>query len=418
VTLDEGEAASPPVVPVPATSPLREVLALPSFRRFLGAQFLSALVNGTLRFVLVWLTLDLTDWSPAVGLVGLALGFSALGVAVPAGAISDRTDRRLLFVRLSAATAVVLVSATVLVALEVASVLVVAVHAAVLGGLLAAVSPAVQAMVPALVPRERLMNGVALQLMSMNVAMMLGAVAGGAAIAVAGNAGALGLLAGCKAVAAVLMVRVRLPQVERTATTRLHTEIWEGVRWAAGREPVRSLLGVMVVVGFMWGGVQLLLPELARDEMGQEAFAASVLFAPLGLGMLATSVFLAGRDDLRRRGLLLALAFGLGAGPGVMLLGISRVYVVSLLLMGLWGIGGGIAMTMQRTLLQETIPDRLMGRVMGLNTLGMLGSFPLAALVVSLLAGATGSGTALVIMGAVTTVLAAGLTFRRPVRGA
>src|SRR5688500_14511542 len=89
-----------------AESPLREVLALPSCRRFLAAQFLSALVNGTLRFVLVWLTLELTEWKPAVGLVGVAIGISALAVAVPAGAVSDRSDRRLLFIRLSVVTTV------------------------------------------------------------------------------------------------------------------------------------------------------------------------------------------------------------------------------------------------------------------------------------------------------------------------
>lgn len=168
--------------------PLRALLGLESFRRFLLAQTLSALVNGTLRFVMVWITLDLSDWEPAVGLVGLALGLSGLFVAIPAGAWSDRVDRRVLFVRLSGLTAVVLVSATVVVATDAANVALLAAHALVLGGLLAAVAPGVQAMVPALVPPERLMNGVALQMISMNVAMMLGAVAGGAATAVAGNA--------------------------------------------------------------------------------------------------------------------------------------------------------------------------------------------------------------------------------------
>ena len=66
--------------------------------------------------MLVWITLDLTDWQPAVGLVGLSLGITGLLVALPAGAWSDRLDRRTMFVRLSAATAVLLVSATIAVA--------------------------------------------------------------------------------------------------------------------------------------------------------------------------------------------------------------------------------------------------------------------------------------------------------------
>ncbi len=411
----------PDSVPVdaPVERPLRELLGLVSFRRFLLAQTLSALVNGTLRFVLVWITLDLSDWSPAVGLVGLALGLSGLAVAVPAGAWSDRTDRRLLFVRLSAITAAVLVSATILVALELGGVAVLALHAVALGGLLAGVAPGVQAMVPALVPPERLMNGVALQMISMNVAMMLGAVAGGAAIALGGNAGGLGLLAACAAAAAISMARVELPvRPATTSTDRFRTQVAEGMRWALGREPVRSLLGVMLVIGFMWGGVQLLLPDLAKQELGAGAFAASALFAPLGLGMVTTSLVLASRVAVAHRGRLLALAFTLNAGPLVVVMALSRSYLLTLVLMAIWGVGGGVVMTMQRTLLQERTPDALMGRVMGLNTLGMLGSFPLAAAAAALLTGATSTSTALVVMGVGTVVAAAFVSLRRPIRTA
>ena len=409
--------AAPDAVPG-ADRPLRALLALPSFRRFLVAQTLSALVNGTLRFVLVWITLDLSDWEPAVGLVGLALGLAGLAVAVPAGAWSDRTDRRALFVRLSAVTAVVLGSATVVVAADLASVGLLAVHAALLGGLLAAVAPGVQAMVPALVPPDRLMNGVALQMISMNVAMMLGAVLGGAAIAVAGNAGGLALLAVCEAAAAVSMARVDLPARATAAPARLRVQILEGVRWSLGREPVRSLLAVMLVIGFMWGGVQLLLPDLAKDELGAGALASSALFAPLGLGMMTTSLVLANRTSLARRGRLLAVVFTANAGPLVVLIALSRSYVLTLAAMAVWGVGGGIVMTLQRTLLQERTPDELMGRVMGLNTLGMLGSFPLAAIATAVLTAAVGTTTALVVMGAATALAAAAITFRRPIRTA
>lgn len=95
---------------------------------------------------------------------------------------------------------------------------------------------------------------------------------------------------------------------------------------------------------------------------------------------------------------------------------LSRSYVLTLALMAVWGVGGGIVMTMQRTLLQERTPDQLMGRVMGLNTLGMLGSFPLAAVAAAALTSATSTTTALVVMGVSTTVAAGAMTLRRPVR--
>lgn len=401
---------------VPPAKPLVEVLGLPSFRRFLGAQFLAALVNGTLRFVLVWLTLELTDWTPAVGLVGVALGVSSLAVAAPAGALGDRVDRRLLFIWLAAATTVVLTVGTVLVALDAVDVVTLAVLGAVLGGLLTAAAPTVQAMVPDLVPPERLMNGVALQFISMNVGMMLGAIAGGAAIAVAGNAGGLGLLAALEALAVLLMIGVRLPPRERRPpATRLRADVGEGVRWALGREPVRSLLAVMVLIGVMWGATQLLLPDLARDVLGQGAFGASLLFAPLGLGMLTTSLVLANREGLAGRGRLLAVVFTGNAGPLLVLIGLSRSYALTFGAMAVWGIGGGIVMTLQRTLLQERTPPELMGRIMGLNTLGLLGAFPLSAALTSGLTSFLATGTALAVVGGGIAVVAALVTFRAPI---
>lgn len=392
--------------------PLREVLALPSFRRFLAAQFLSALVNGTLRFVLVWLTLELTDWKPAIGLVGVALGLSALMVALPAGAISDRLDRKPLFIRLSAVTTVVLLLATVLVAEDRATVPLVAVLAAVLGGLLAAVAPTVQAMVPALVPPQRLMNGVALQMISMNVAMMTGALAGGAAIAVGGVAGGLGLLAVLEGVATAQMVGVRFPAARepvRREPARLWADIADGMRWAAHHEPVRSLLGVMLAIGFMWSGVQLLLPDLAREELGQRAFASSVLFVPAWPGD-ARHLVAAGQPAHRGAA---RSATGVRVHPQRRTTG-GADCSVALLRSHARPHGGGIVMTLQRTLLQQHTPDHLMGRSMGVNTLGLLGSFPLAAAVTSGLTAIVGTGWALACMGGATTVAAAAITLRRP----
>lgn len=405
-------------------SPLRQVLGLVSFRRFLVAQFLSALTNGTLRFALFWLTLDLTDWDPAPSLIGLALGGGGLLVAVPAGAISDRIDRKGLFVRLSAVTTVVLAITTVFVATDVMTVGGVAIAALVLGALLAGVSPAVQAMVPALVPPDRLMNGVALQMISFNVATMLGALAGGLAIQLAGNAGGLGALVVIELLAVILMHRV--PDLPRPSTndpatprtTSLRTEMREGLDWSMSRPRTRAMLTIMLLIGFIWGAVTILLPDIAKNELGAEAFAASALFAPMGLGMIMMSLRLASAGGIERRGRLLAGALVAVLGPAVVLAALSPWYAVTLLAMGIWGMGGGIVMTMQRTILQEEIPDALMGRVMGLNTVGLLGSFPLAAAVSAALTSVVAASTALAVMAGTVTVLAIALTSRPAVHAA
>ncbi|MDY7100680.1 MAG: MFS transporter [Actinomycetota bacterium] len=401
-----------------ADRPVRAVLALASCRWYWLAQFLAALGNGALRFVFVWLALDVSDDPSAPGLLGMALGVPALVLMIPAGAWSDRFDRRRLVVAAELAAAAGLVFAAAVTWAGAMSVPVAAVFAALIGGLLAVSAPALQALVPSLVPPERIMTGAALQGMGMNAALLFGAVAGGGAIAVAGVGGAFTLLGVLQLVAAGAMARVRLaPHVPR-ARRPMRGDIGEGLRFALGHEPIRSLLGVGLLAGFIWGIVSILLPEVAKDDLGVGAFPTSLLFSALGVGLLCTSMTLASRPAIGRPGLLIAIAISTLLPGGVLAMGLSRSYALTLVVMVVWGVGGGISMTLQRGLLQIHTPDEILGRVMGLNGLAMLGSFPLAAAVASASASAVGAATSLVIVGLGAVAVSTPLVWRRAIRAA
>lgn len=409
--------STPPVVPA-GTKPIREVLASHSFRRYWLAQFLSALGNGSLRFVFVWLVLDLSDSNSAAGVVGMALGLPALLVTMPAGAASDRLDRRRMIVSGEIGAAAVLGLAAAAVWVDVMSVPLAAGFAVVLGGLLAWVSPALQALVPSLVPPHRLMTGVALQGMGMNAALLFGAVVGGGTIAVAGVGGAFAVLGVLQALAALAMSRVHLDARAQEPRRGMRGDIGEGVRFALGNEPIRSLLGIGLLAGLTWGVVTILLPEMSKDVLGQGAFATSLLFAALGVGLFGTSMLLASRHHIARPGLLIAVAISVGLGGGVLAMGFSRSYVLTLVVMLLWGVGGGTSMTLQRGLLQRHTPDALMGRVMALASLAMLGSFPVAAGAAAVLTATLGPADGLLATGAAALVVAVTLGLRAPLRSA
>src|SRR5688500_4709839 len=210
-----GEVGAAPT----AAKPIREVLASPDFRRYWLAQFLSALGNGSLRFTFVWLALDLSDSSSAPGLVGVALGLPGLLIAMPAGAWSDRYDRRRLIVNVRLASGVVLGAAAVAAWAGGMSLWLALVLDAVLGGLLAVAGPALQALVPLLVLPHRLMTGVALQGMGMNAALLFGAVVGGGTIAVAGVGGAFAVLGVLQVIAAAAMAQVHVVETDRQTST-------------------------------------------------------------------------------------------------------------------------------------------------------------------------------------------------------
>src|SRR5690606_37984029 len=133
-----------------------------------------------------------------------------------------------------------------------------------------------------------------------------------------------------------------------------------GIAWRT--EPLRSLLGLTSVLGLVIAAFTLLLPELARDVLGTGSLAASALNVCTSLGMVTTSMFLATRWSPRRPGLVLAITASGALGTGLVGIGASRVYLLTALICLLWGLAGGIMMTLMRTLLQLHTPPELMGR--------------------------------------------------------
>ena len=409
--LDRSESAPP------ARSPIVEVFALPSFRRYWFSQLAVGLCNGTLRFALVWLTLDLTDWSPAVGLVGLALGVPAAVVTLPAGALSDQLDRIRLIVTGSVVMAGVLAVLAVTIWTGVVSVWITAGAALCAGATFAMISPALFAIVPSIVPPDRLLTGVGLQGMGMNIALLTGSLLGGATIALAGTGGAMAVLAGISLLAALGMAGVRLPaRPPSTTERRIIRETVEGMRFALGREPLRSLLAIGFIASSSWGVVQLVLPDVMRTTLGKEAFAASAVFGVMAVGMFGTTLYLSNRGSLARRGLVLAIPLSGFLGTLIVLMGLSRSYWLTLALMAMWGVMGGLSMTLQRTILQEQTPDEYMGRVMGCNAFAMAGSYPLAAGVVALSTSVLSGPGTLVAIGCTITVVIGLVVWRPTVR--
>ncbi len=407
-------ANAAPTSPVPtgdADRGLGGLLRLPGFRGLMLANVLSAVGFGTSRFVFVWLIGELTEWNPATAILGIVIGLPPLFLSAWAGSLADRLDPR----RFGAA--MFLISA---IGFGVTGALVVAdamtVPLAMVCGFLTAVAPSMimpmlQALVPALVPPGRLMQGVALQNLSMTVSTIAGVFLGGVVIQIFGVAAGFWLVT----VAGLLGVLVfsRTPLPDQAAPVDRRGAIREGFRIALGTEPLRSLLGVTAVLGLAIATSTLLLPEFARDVLGKESLAASALNVFMSLGMMTTSMVIATRWTPTRPGLLLAVFSTLTMGGGLVAMGLSRTYIVTASCALAWGLCGGIVMTTLRTLTQVNTPPELMGRVMGLSAMAQNGSFPVGALLLVGLVSATSVSSAMIIAGVICMV-ANGLIAGRP----
>lgn len=404
-------------------SPVGQLLADPNFRRFWLAQLLYFGANGTVRFTFIWLVVTLTDWPSAEGLVALALGLPAMVLSVPAGAWSDRVDRKKLFVWGAGASFVFLTIFTAVIAAGRANTFLAAVAALLIGAALTINLPNLQAIVPLLVPPERLMNAAALQNGGGQAASFVGLALGGLAIQLLGDAGGFGLIAVATAGAVLLMMRVEIPEPvpadgmdteNRDSPDSVWTAVVAGAKFGLGSDPLRTLLILTVMLGGSFSVMQVSMPRVVEETYNRGSIAAGVVLGSFGIGMMASSAMVSNRASLPH-GLNVARFIGIGLGLGQFLLSLATTFWVAVAVMVGWGVNAGVAMASHRTLMQSHTPPEMMGRIMGLMMLGFAGALPIGAVVSSVLAPSLGPIVTMRAVGLVTMAVTIPLTWRRSI---
>jgi MFS family permease len=429
-------------------SALAETLGIRAFRFYWTSTFFYFLAFGTQRFVFVWLVLELSDNSGLAGVTGFALGIPAFFITLPAGAYADRMDRRRMVVGANIAGGLVSLAIAALIWTDVITVGLAITMALATGVTTAATQPPLMALIPTLVPRERLMNGIVLRTMGQNLAMVLGASVGGVVIDIWDIGGSFAILTVAYVLSTLAMMRVR-SQASAVAMPLAGGPSASGASGAgpssngasggassngasgAGRPPLMTsvreglvfiyrnpgLLGLVVLLAsmglVMLGPVFVLVPQIAKDDLGQSATGASILFAITSVGMFLMSVVLASMSDLRHKGALLLITLMIG-GVIVAGIGASQWYAVTAVMMFLWGLGGGIIVNLNQTLAQTHTPDEMMGRVMSVVALAIAGMMPLGMLAAGGGSVLTGAGEWLILCGAVLTLLGVVMWLRLP----
>jgi MFS family permease len=412
-----GDSGLDPAIDAESPGPVRELFADRNFRNFYIAQVLYMAANGTLRFAFVWLVVTLSEWPSVEGIVAIALGLPAMFLSLPAGAWSDRVDRKRLYAYGTAATLAALVAFTIVIASGNATAFNTGIAALVIGAAISINTPNVSAVVPLLVPERTLMNAVALQNGGGQAASFMGLALGGVAIGLFGNAGAFALLSVVTALSLVVMMRVTIPAhpaVPDGEQPPMLRSMVDGAKFGFGHDPLRTLLILALILGGSFAVVQVSLPRVIEDDYGQSASAAGLVLGVFGVGMLMSSLVVARRQSMRH-GVNIATFLGIGLGLGQLLVGLSPNIWFAALSMFVWGAAAGVAMASHRTLMQTNTPPEMMGRVMGLLMLGFMGALPIGAFVSSVLAPQLGPAVTMRVVGLATMAMTIPLTWRKSI---
>lgn len=289
----------PPKRPMFAADSVAAPLRHAVFRRIWLASLLSNLGLLIQGVGAAWAMTQMTSSADKVALVQTALMLPIMLISMPAGAIADMYDRRIvalvsLGIALCGATAL-----TVMAWLNLVTPEVLLAFCFIVGSGMALFGPAWQSSVSEQVPSETLPSAVALNGISYNIARSFGPAIGGIVVATAGAVAAFAANAVLYIpLLVVLFLWRRNSEPSRLPRERLNRAIVSGVRYIANSPSIRIVLARTLVTGIIGGSVSALMPLVARDLLHGGAQTYGIMLGAFGMGAVIGALNIA---ELRKR---------------------------------------------------------------------------------------------------------------------
>jgi MFS family permease len=305
----------------------------------------------------------LSGSSLVVGLLGVAELVPLLATAFAGGALANAIDRRrlVLLTELGLAGATVVLLANALVPHP--SLAVLFVVAALMAGLDGLQRPSLSALTPRLVGRDELPAAAALESLRGTIGMVLGPVVAGLLIAAAGlpSTYAVDLATFGESLLFLRAMRAVPPPPDADAPSL--RGIREGIRDALGRE---VLVGTYAVdfVAMLFGMPLALFPALAEKLGGPGVLG--LLYASPSAGAALATLTSGWTARVHRHGLAV-LAAATGWGAGILVCGLANGVAVACVGLVAAGFADMLSGLFRTTIWNQTIPDRLRGRLAGIE---------------------------------------------------
>jgi len=316
-----------------------------------------------------------------------------------AGVVADRYDRRKVLMATQFVTMACHLVLAFLVLTGVVEVWQVFVTALFSGGAMAFNQPARQSLIPMMVPREDLMNAVALNTAAMNL-MRIGGGALAGLLLISFSIGGIYLLNGLIYTGVIVSTfMMSFPKPERTRERKsFGGDFLEGFAYIKTNKPVLCLVLVALVM-YVFGMPyqQVFVPLLALNEFQLDRSWVGWMLSATGLGAICGSLFVASRGRYKRPSLALLLNLSVFSGC-LIWLGLSRWLPLTLVGLALAGSMSVSYMAVTNTLLLTATPPELHGRVLSLLSLDR-GIIPVGAIFAGVISESFSTSAGLVTMG-------------------
>lgn len=335
------------------------------FRLLTAGRFLATLGEQMLGVAVGWELYERTRSPLALGFVGLVQVLPVIVLALPAGHIADRFERRHIVLGAEVLLALSALGLTILsyghgpLPLFYCSLLLIGIATAV-------GSPASSTLLPQTVPTTVFTNAATWSSSTGQFAAVLGPTLGGILIAANRSAAPVYLVVALANVIVIAMTALmRSRQESHSDEAPTLQSMLAGVGFIRRSKVILAAI-TLDLFAVLFGGAVTLLPIFADDYLHVGAAGLGLMRAAPSIGAVVMALALAYLPPLKHTGRTLIWAVA-GFGIATIIFGISRSFPISLVMLALLGAFDNISVVIRSTLLLVRVPDELRGRISAVN---------------------------------------------------
>nr|MDJ0982654.1 MFS transporter [Kiloniellales bacterium] len=353
------------------------------FRIYISGNAVSLIGTWMQRTAVGWLTWELTQSGFWLGLVACADLLPAVVIGPLGGVLADRFDR--LRIMMTAQTVALLQAATLfaLTAGGVIGVELLALLVLVHGVAMGFNQPSRLALMPSLIPLAALSTGIAINSVAFNLARFIGPALAGLLIVSIGVAGAFAANALSFLIFLVALSRLRLNDTPQSPRDRegasVLAELRDGIGYTFGHPGIGPMLFLLATLSLGVRPFIDLMPGFAAEVFGGGADTLALLSSTVGLGAIASGLWIARRGPrgLTRLVLINTLLASL-AILGFVATDLLWFALISVALAGMALVASSVSM---QTLMQLAVDGAKRGRVLSLYGIIFIGGPAAGALI-------------------------------------
>ena len=395
-------------------------LRISEFRNLMIGRFLFIMGLRMMGTLVGWWIYELTNAPFAIGLIGLAEVIPAVSLALYAGHVIDKSEKRKLLLRgviLYWCCALILlflsmdIGALKLTSLQIAIGIYFIVFCT--GIIRSFTGPSFGTIIGAVVPKNLLQNATTWSQGIWLSASVLGHAIVGFIIAGFGHTGSLIVVVSLVGIGYgfIAMIKSKPPHADVVDQKTLES-VKEGLRFVFNSKEVFGALS-LDLFAVLFGGAVAMIPVFAKDILKVGPIGFGWLNAASDIGaiiiILIITIFPANRGQGKK--LLLAVA---GFGVCIIVFALSKIFWLSFIMLLLSGILDGFSMIVRGTIVQLKTPDHMRGRVMSVNSMFINSSNELGQFESGVAAKAMGVIRSVVFGGAMTLLVVGVTWFKAP----